>query len=266
VVTTNQTDDPGQPESVSRSLTAKDSKGEKKMPDMNRRKLLATLAVAPLAAGVVGRAASLDNKFKVGVSTRDKLQKRYFPNLELTTHEGKKVRFYDDLIKDKIVVINFMYVKCKGVCMPVTMNLKRVQKLLGGRLGRDIFMYSITLKPEEDTPQALRRYVQAHKIKPGWTFLTGKPDEINILRRSLGFKDAKAKLDKDLTNHTGMVKYGNEARQWWAMFPGEANAPWIVECIEWMDGRNTQTTREAGQNETKRDNPGHIHSKVRNKG
>jgi protein SCO1/2 len=266
VVTTNQTDDPGQPESVSRSLTAKDSKGEKKMPDMNRRKLLATLAVAPLAAGVVGRAASLDNKFKVGVSTRDKLQKRYFPNLELTTHEGKKVRFYDDLIKDKIVVINFMYVKCKGVCMPVTMNLKRVQKLLGGRLGRDIFMYSITLKPEEDTPQALRRYVQAHKIKPGWTFLTGKPDEINTLRRSLGFKDAKAKLDKDLTNHTGMVKYGNEARQWWAMFPGEANAPWIVECIEWMDGRNTQTTREAGQNETKRDNPGHIHSKVRNKG
>jgi protein SCO1/2 len=265
VVTTNQTDDPGQPESVSRSLTAKDSKGEKKMPDMNRRKLLATLAVAPLAAGVVGRAASSDNKFKVGVSTRDKLQKRYFPNLELTTHEGKKVRFYDDLIKDKIVVINFMYVKCKGVCMPVTMNLKRVQKLLGGRLGRDIFMYSITLKPEEDTPQALRRYVQAHKIKPGWTFLTGKPDEINTLRRSLGFKDAKAKLDKDLTNHTGMVKYGNEARQWWAMFPGEANAPWIVECIEWMDGRNTQTTRQAGQNETKRDNPGHIHSKVRNK-
>jgi hypothetical protein len=63
-----------------------------------------------------------------------------------------------------------------------------------------------------------------------------------------------------------MVKYGNEARQWWAMFPGEANAPWIVECIQWMDGRNTETTRETGQNETKRDNPGHNHSKVRNKG
>jgi protein SCO1/2 len=108
--------------------------------------------------------------------------------------------------------------------------------------------------------------VQAHKIKPGWTFLTGKRDEINTLRRSLGFKDAKAKLDQDLTNHTGMVKYGNEAREWWAMFPGEANAPWIVECIHWMDGRNTETTREAGQNETKRDNPGHNHSKVRNKG
>jgi len=228
---------------------------------MNRRKLLATLAVAPLAVGVVGQAAGAENKFKVAESTREKLQKRYFPNFELTTHEGKKVHFYDDLIKDKIVVINFMYVKCQGVCMPVTMNLKKVQNLLGDRVGRDIFMYSITLKPEEDTPQSLKRYVRAHKIKRGWTFLTGKPDEINTLRRSLGFKDAKVKLDRDLTNHTGMVKYGNEAHQWWAMFPGEANAPWIVECILWMDGPNAKPTLHAKQKETKRAQPGHNHSK-----
>jgi len=231
------------------------------MPDMNRRKMLATLAVAPLAVGVVGQAAAADNKFKVAESSREKLQKRYFPNFELTTHEGKKVHFYDDLIKDKIVVINFMYVKCQGVCMPVTMNLKKVQNLLGDRMGRDIFMYSITLKPEEDTPQELKRYVRAHKIKRGWTFLTGKPDEINTLRRSLGFKDAKVKLDRDLTNHTGMVKYGNEAHQWWAMFPGEANAPWIVECILWMDGPNAKPTLHAKQKETKRSEPGHNHSK-----
>src|SRR3954452_10233507 len=125
------------------------------MPEMNRRKLLAALAVAPLAAGVVGRAATSDNKFKVAGSSREKLQARYFPNFELTTHEGKKVRFYDDLIKDKIVVINFMYAQCEGICVPVTQNLKRVQNLLGKRVGRDIFMYSITLKPDEDTPEKL---------------------------------------------------------------------------------------------------------------
>ena len=76
------------------------------MPDMNRRKLLATLAVAPLAVGVVGQTAGAENRFKVAESTREKLRKRYFPNFELTTHEGKKVHFYDDLIKDKIVVLN----------------------------------------------------------------------------------------------------------------------------------------------------------------
>jgi len=131
-------------------------------------------------------------------------------------------------------VINFMYAQCEGICIPVTQNLKRVQNLLGKRVGRDIFMYSITLKPEEDTPEKLKHYVQMHKLKPGWTFLTGKPDEIQTLRRKLGFSNSQAKLDKDITNHIGMIRYGNEAKQWWAMCPGQANPPWIVESILWM--------------------------------
>ena len=232
------------------------------MSKLGRRKMLATLAVAPFAAGAVARTASLDKKeFKAPESGREKLRKRYFPNFELTTHEGKKVRFYDDLIKDKIVVINFMYAKCEGICMPITMNLKRVQNLLGDRVGRDIFMYSITLKPEQDSPRVLKDYVTAHRIKRGWTFLTGKPDEINTLRRSLGFKDAKAKLDQDLTNHTGMVKYGNEARSWWAMFPGKANAPWIVESILWMNGPNAKPTHSTRMSEEPAKG-GHKHSKM----
>ena len=35
-----------------------------------------------------------------------------FPNLVLKTHEGKNVRFYEDLLRDKIVLINFMYATC----------------------------------------------------------------------------------------------------------------------------------------------------------
>jgi protein SCO1 len=233
------------------------------MSRLSRRTMLTTLAVAPVAAAAMTRTASSDTKvLKSTTSSREKLQKRYFPNFELTTHEGKKVHFYDDLIKDKIVVINFMYANCDGICMPITTNLKRVQNLLGDRVGRDIFMYSVTLKPEEDTPKALKQYVRAHKIKPGWTFLTGKPDEIDKLRRSLGFKDAKAKLDKDLTNHTGMVKYGNEARQWWAMFPGKANAPWIVECILWMDGPDGP---HAVTSPVNLENTGHNHGKTRSR-
>jgi protein SCO1 len=205
------------------------------MSKINRRKMLAGLAVAPLATVVTSRAGGLIGQSWATRSSREKLQARYFPNFELITQEGKKVRFYDDLIKDKIVVINFMYAQCEGICVPVTQNLKRVQNLLGKRVGRDIFMYSITLKPEEDTPEKLKHYVQMHKLKPGWTFLTGKSDEIALLRRKLGFSDAKAKLDKDVTNHIGMIRYGNEARQWWAMCPGQANPPWIVESILWMD-------------------------------
>ena len=222
------------------------------MPGTSRRKILAMLAVTPLAGGLVARASGLDNllrgldspREKTADPSREKTRKKYFPNFELTTHEGKRVKFYDDLIKDKIVVINFMYAKCEGICMPITANLKRVQKLLGNRVGRDIFMYSITLKPEEDTPERLKHYVHMHRLKPGWTFLTGKPEEIEILRRKMGLYTSNTTLDKDLTNHIGMVRYGNEARQWWAMFPGKANANWIVESILWMDeGKVTQPTQ-----------------------
>jgi protein SCO1 len=228
------------------------------MPGTSRRKVLAMLAVAPLG-GLVAEAAGLDSLLLGATNplpkrtedpSREKTRKKYFPNFELTTHEGKRVKFYDDLIKDKIVVINFMYAQCEGICIPVTENLKRVQKLLGNRVGRDIFMYSITLKPQEDTPEKLKHYVQMHNLKRGWTFLTGKPDEIETLRRKLGLYTSNAKNDKDLTNHIGMVRYGNEARQWWAMFPGQANAPWIVESILWMDGNNGKDPH-AGHNASK---------------
>ena len=167
--------------------------------------------------------------------SRERLRDRYFPNIELTTHEGKKVRFYDDLIKDKIVVINFMYADCEGICPSITANLVQAQKLLGDRIGRSIFMYSLTLSPEKDTPEALKHYAIMHGVKPGWLFLTGKPDDIEGLRRSLGFSTGNLKLDKDKANHIGMVKYGNERREWWGMCPGKAKPTWIVESILWMD-------------------------------
>jgi len=188
-----------------------------------RRSLLAALATS---AGLRGR----DEK------SREQLRDRYFPNVELTTHEGKKVHFYDDLIKDKIVVINFMYADCEGICPTITSNLVKAQKLLGNRIGRTIFMYSLTLQPEKDTPAKLKNYAKMHGVKPGWLFLTGKPTDIETLRRSLGFSTSNEEQDRIKTNHVGMVKYGNERRQWWGMCPGEARPGWLVESILWMEG------------------------------
>ena len=208
------------------------------MSGKNRRDVLSMLAaggVAALAGGVVA-GASVPTASTPDDDSRAQTQARYFPNVELVTHEGRKVRFYDDLIKDKIVLINFMYAECTGICPGITANLKRVQSLLGERVGRDIFMYSLTLKPKQDKPAALMHYVEMHRIKPGWTFLTGEPEDIEQLRRSMGFYTSNRKLDKDLNNHIGMVRYGNEPRQWWGMCPGQAEPGWIVETVKWMDG------------------------------
>ena len=209
------------------------------MPNMNRRTWLAASGATLLAGGLSARASGEDSKWKK-ISPREKIRSRHLPNVLLTTHEGKKVRFYDDLIKDKIVVLNFMYATCEGVCPRITSNLQQVQKLLGDRVGRDIFFYSITLKPEKDTPQVLKKHVAMHKIRPGWLFLTGAPADIELLRRKLGFTDPDPVRDRDTANHIGNVRYGNEALMLWAAAPGQSKASAIAESILWVDWPKTE--------------------------
>jgi len=109
----------------------------------------------------------------------------YFPNVPLVTHEGKEVRFFDDLIKGKVVMINFIYTSCPDTCPLETARLAQVEKILGDRVGRDVFMYSISIDPEHDTPEVLKAYAKRYQAGPGWWFLTGKEADITELRKKL---------------------------------------------------------------------------------
>lgn len=206
------------------------------MPEITRRGWLAILGLGPLAGAAAAWGQHLyDSRSKVHarhqLSPREHFRNKHLPNLVLITHEGRKVRFYDDLVKDRNVVINFMYANCERICSPVSANLARVQRMLGDRVGRDIFFYSITLKPEEDTPANLKKYADMHNAGPGWTFLTGDPDDIETLRQSLGFTYVDPVEDADKDNHIGMVRVGNEPHLRWAACPGQSNADWIKTFI-----------------------------------
>jgi len=126
--------------------------------------------------------------------------KDYFPNTILTDQDGKKVRFFEDLIKDKIVVINFIYTSCPDTCPLETAQLVKVQEILGDRLGRDIFFYSISLDPEIDTPPVLKEYREKFNAK--WTFLTGGQADVWELQKKLGLflEEIKEGLEKHNVN------------------------------------------------------------------
>ena len=179
----------------------------------------------------------------------------YFPNFLLRTHEGKQVRFYDDLIHGKHVVINMMYADCKGLCPPITANLVKVQELLKDRIGKDIFMYSITLQPDVDTPKALNEYAKMHHVKPGWTFLTGRAADIDVIRRKLGFVDLDPVLDKDTKSHIGLLRIGNELTDMWIATPGISKPKNVIKRILWLetpadfkpDNGSTQTAKPASE-------------------
>ena len=204
------------------------------MQNVTRRKVLELLSLAPVVPLAGHLLSATADASEVGMSARERLQRRNFPNVKLLTQDGKEVRFYDDMLKDKIVTINFFYAKCEGICPTVTANLAKAQKILGDRVGREIFMTSISLKPEHDTPAVLKEYAGMFNARPGWSFLTGKPDDIELLRRSLGFTNLDPRLDKDTSQHIGNVRIGNEPLMLWAACPGMARAEFIAKSITWM--------------------------------
>lgn len=155
----------------------------------------------------------------------------YFPNVVLETHDGRKVRFYDDLVRGKLVAFNMMYAICEGICPASTANLKQVQQALGPRVGKDIFLYSITLRPAFDNPAALRDYIRYHGLQPGWTFLTGRPEDVELIRRKLGFVGDDAATDADIGQHTGMLRVGNDRLDRWTMTPALGSHRQILRTI-----------------------------------
>jgi protein SCO1/2 len=160
------------------------------------------------------------------------------PNVPLRTHTGRTVRFHDDLLRGKLVVINMMYAGCTDSCPPTTHNLLLVQQMLGDRVGRDIFMYSITLKPEQDSPLDLAAYAKSHAVQPGWLFLTGAPRDIEQLRFALGFYDPDPQVDRQEGRHVGMVRIGNDRVRRWGMAPALADPRQIVAAILHVDGKS----------------------------
>ena len=189
---------------------------------MDRRLFLATAAgLLPLAAAAPARA---DGFRQSGAA--------WFTNVEVTAHDGKTYRFYDDLMKDKIVLVNFFYTDCDLVCPLATENLALVQEMLGARMGKEIFMLSISLQPKHDTPQVLANYAKRFNIAPGWLMLTGRPDDIELLRHRLGFVDSDPVQDSDLEQHLGTVRIANEPKHRWIMTPALLNPAAIVRAVK----------------------------------
>lgn len=133
----------------------------------------------------------------------------YFPNLPVVDQDGRELKFFDDLLRDKIVVVSFIYTSCRDICPLVTGRLAQVQERLGDAAGKSIFFLSISVDPERDTPQKLKAHAEAFGVGAGWTFITGRSEDIFKIRHKLGERS------KTLGDHRNEVLIGNlKTREW----------------------------------------------------
>lgn len=169
----------------------------------------------PVDSAVATGSTSASTQVEEVKKTKTPVEKAaaYFPNTVLYTQDNRPVHFFDDLLKGKTVLINFMFTTCTGICPPMTANLLKVQAYLGDRVGKDITIVSISVDPAIDTPAALKKYATNFKVKPGWYFLTGKKADVDLVLSKVGG------FVNDKSEHSGLLMIGSvETGEWIKMF------------------------------------------------
>lgn len=208
---------------------------------MNRRTLLGALGSLSLPFGLAllggcdsgaKAAGAADTAVTKGAGIP--VPRREFPNHEILDHNGRKLRFHDDLIEGKVFAATFFYVKCKGICGDMSGNMKKAHEILGDFMGDKVQFYSFSLN--EDTPEELRGYMARQGIvdKKGWTFFTGAKEVIKDIRWGFGFSNPSSEEDDDLSAHTGMVRFGHHPMDKWSSCPALGSPKGIARNVIWL--------------------------------
>ena len=151
---------------------------------------------------------------------------KYFTDVELINQNGEKMRFYSDLIQGKVVIIDSFFATCQGSCLPMNQNLAKVQEALGDRLGKDVYILSISVDPTIDTPPNLKQYAKKLQARPGWFFLTGTKENVDFALKKIGqFVD-------DKQDHLNIFIIGNERTGLWKKAFGLAKSEELVKVVD----------------------------------
>lgn len=222
---------------------------------MRIRRMLASVALATVLAGGVPTPGVLahdahpqgappkDNGTAVLQAPKEKVprrldegeQRRYFTDTRLLDQDGQEVRFYTDALRGKIVLISFIYTNCTDICPILMHNLSDVQASLGDRFGKDVFFVSISVDPEDDTPEELKKYAGRYEAKPGWTFLTGPKKDVDAVIRRFG------EFHDDFEDHSMTFVLGDVKNARWSKMRGDQPPETVLPRL-----RDLLSRREAG--------------------
>jgi protein SCO1/2 len=151
---------------------------------------------------------------------------KYFTDVVLLNQAGKPMRLYSDLIKGRTVIIIPFFTTCTGACPVMNQNLAKIQDWLGDRLGKDAHLISISVDPTTDTVPMLRAYAQQFNARPGWYFLGGKRENVDLALKKLGqFVEARE-------DHMNLMIIGNEKTGLWKKAFGLADSDSLIRVVD----------------------------------
>ena len=195
-----------------------------------------TVRVVAIAAAIVTCAFALSANAATagGNAAAEDKARNYFSNLEVIDQNGQTLEFYDDVLKDKVVVINFIFTNCQGACPLMTQNLTMVRDMLGVELGKDIHFVSISIDPVRDTPTAMKEFAQTHHAdQDGWRFVTGHPDNLERIVKRLG------QYNEEVEAHSTLLLAANVRTAHWTKIPPNIPPNGIVQRLHMLIEEDT---------------------------
>lgn len=188
--------------------------------------LFSALWVGAMFSFAAGQAGKVPVLAASASQAEDSAARRYFTDTVLMNQNGENVRFYSDLLKNRIVVINTFFTECVSVCPLLNRNMQAIQDWLGDRLNRDVLLLSISVDPATDTPPRIKEYAQRFHAKPGWVFLTGKKENVELVLQKLGQR-VEARDD-----HSTIFIIGNDRTHLWKKAMGAAKSDQLIPIVE----------------------------------
>ena len=165
------------------------------------------------------------------------------PDVPLLTHRGEAVHFYRDLVRGKLVALNFIFTTCKGICPPLGTNFAALSRQMKDHLGKDLALISISVDPVVDRPEQLAEWSRRFEPDPGWTLVTGEKRHVDRLLKALGVFAA------DKSQHSPFILLGDEAAGTWSRLHGLTPPAKVAEALEQrLRSRQRPPAAEAREN------------------
>lgn len=143
------------------------------------------------------------------------------PQAKVKDQHGREFKFYDDLVKNKLVLISFASIDGEKR-YPIVDNLVKMQQMIGSRMGKDVFVYTVSTRPERDTPEALKAFAEKKGAK--WQFLTGTPAEVAKIKQNFGV----------MGSVHGLVWITNDATSRWLTKPARLQSIFLAEAVTFL--------------------------------
>lgn len=148
------------------------------------------------------------------------------PDIAVVNQDGRKLRLYSDLIKNRVVVVSFFFTTCTLICPAQGQALAKLDEQLEGRLGEEVFFISISRDPQTDTVKNLKRWAKKFGVGPGWTLVTGEEEVMRKLLQDLASEGPAAE------SHPPVLFIGNDKTGAWTTASSLAPAERIVKLID----------------------------------